>query len=64
MKYTTMVFGLLLGFATLVGCDNTKSHESSKYKTDDGTVVKEDKKVTQDRNGDTKVTHEKSVDRP
>jgi hypothetical protein len=64
MKYLATF--LTLGALTLGGfaCDDRKSHEKHEYKRDDGTTVKEEKKVTENEEGDKKVTIEKEVDRP
>ena len=55
----------LAGLPLAVGCDETVSSRESTEVKDDGTVVKEEKKVTQDKDtGETKVTEEKKVDKP
>jgi hypothetical protein len=55
----------LAGLPMLGGCDETVSHKEKTEVKDDGTVVKEEKTVTQDKQtGETKTTEEKKVDRP
>lgn len=64
MKLTTALLAMFVGVAAIAGCDDKKYERNVKTKTDDGTVVKEHDKVTTNNDGDKKVVHERSVDRP
>jgi len=54
---------MLASAPLLVGCDQTVEHERKVDVKDDGTVVREEKKVTESPGGDVTRTETKSVDK-
>ena len=55
----------LFGLPMLGGCDRELASEESVEVKDDGTVVREEERVTQDpQSGEVTKTEEKSVDKP
>jgi hypothetical protein len=64
MKFFVALILSLMAFGAVAGCDDVKSERTVQHKTDDGTVVKEHKKVTENNEGDKKVTETKEVNRP
>jgi hypothetical protein len=54
----------LMGLPLVVGCDREVATEREVNVKDDGTIVKEETKVTEDAEGDLTKTETKSVDKP
>jgi len=52
------------GLPLIAGCEREVKHEKTEKTREDGTKVKEEKKVTRDADGNTTVTEEKKVDQP
>ena len=68
MKRLMMVAMLTLGLAapsmTIVGCEETLEHEEKVEVKDDGTVKKEETKVTEGADDTVTKTETKTVDKP
>ena len=63
MKVIAIIFAMLVG-GFIVGCDKTVDETTTSHTDREGTKTTEHRKVTENNEGDKKVTHEKEVDRP